>query len=79
MEKLKNIYKKVRRFLLMNDWIWSVLIAFLAYQFFNYGPPTIFNVAMAYFSLNWIQPLVATAGIMAGIFTIARLGIWFNL
>lgn len=34
---------------------------------------------MAYFAVNWIQPLMATAGVMAGLFVIARLGMYFNL
>lgn len=71
--------KKLRHFLLMNDWIWSILLAFGAYQLINYGPPKIFNTMMAYFSINWMQPLIATAGVMAGLFTIARLGLFFNL
>lgn len=79
MEKLKNIYKKVRRFLLLNDWIWSVLGAFFLYQLINIGPATIFDVAVAYFQINWLQPLVSTAGVMAGLFAIMRLGMYFNL
>lgn len=63
----------------MHDWIWSVSITFFAYLFVNYGPPQIFNVPMAYFTINWIQPLIACAGVMSGLYSIARLGLYFNI
>lgn len=69
---------KIKRFLFMHDWIWSVAFAFFAYLFVNYGPPQVLNMPMVYFGINWLQPLIATAGIMAGLFAIARLGMWFN-
>lgn len=34
---------------------------------------------MTYYAINWIQPLIATGGVMAGLFFIARVGLWFNL
>lgn len=70
---------KLKRFLIFHDWIWSVALAFAAYLIINFGPPQVFNTPMAYFTINWMQPLIATAGIMAGLFAITRLGLWFNM
>lgn len=71
--------KGVKRWLLMHDWIWSVAVAFLSYWFLNMGPSSVGGVAMEYYAINWIQALIATAGIMAGLFAAARIGLWFNL
>lgn len=77
--KLLQLLHKLKRFVLVHDWTWSVLLTFFAYMFVNYGPPVLFNVPMAYFTINWIQPLVATAGVMSGLYSIARLGLYFNI
>ncbi|BAV09391.1 hypothetical protein SAMN05421788_101828 [Filimonas lacunae] len=71
--------KKIKRLLLLHDWMWSVAIAFVCYWLLNLGPASINGVAMEYYAINWMQALLATAGIMAGLFAVARLGLWFNL
>lgn len=71
--------KKIKRWVLLHDWVWSVAIAFLSYWLLNLGPASVGGVAMEYYAINWIQALIATAGIMAGLFAVARLGLWFNL
>lgn len=78
-QQLKDLLKKLKRFIVFHDWTWSVVFAFLTYWVSNWGPPSLMGVPMTYYAINWLQAIVATAGVMAGLYSIARLGLWFNL
>lgn len=57
--------KKLFRFLLYHNWVWTLPIAigtFLISRLIN---------------VNWLSALIGTAGSMAGLFVIARLCLWF--
>jgi hypothetical protein len=79
MSNKPTLYKRIIRFIVFHDWTWGVIFSFLAYWFTNWGPPSLGGVAMEYYAVNWIQAIIATAGVMSGLWSIARLGIWFNL
>lgn len=72
-----SVVKNVTRFFLFHDWIYSVIICFVVYWLVNLGPATLGDVGMSYFAINWIQPLISTAGIMAGLLAVMRIGSWF--
>jgi hypothetical protein len=74
MSHIKNIV----RFFILHDWMYSVLGAFFAYFLLNLGPQEIAGVAIGYYAVNWPQALIATAGAMAGLMAIIRIGMWFN-
>lgn len=74
---MKTIAKSISRFLKFHDWMWSILLGFLAYWLTNWGPSSIGGVPMTYYAINWIQALLATGGIMAGLLFITRLGLYF--
>lgn len=79
MSNKKPLYKRILRFVIFHDWTWAVAFSFMVYWLTNWGPPSIGGVAMEYYAINWMQALMATAGILSGLFSLARLGLWFNI
>ncbi len=67
------------RFFALNDWLWSVAIAFILYWGINRGPSTVFGVPMTYYAINWIQAAFATLGTIAALAAVTRFILWFNL
>lgn len=67
----------MKRFFQFHDWIWSIALGFLAYWLLNWGPPSIGGVVMTYYAVNFVQPLLATGAVMAGLMFITRLGLYF--
>lgn len=57
--------KKIVRFLLYHNWIWTILLAVVAYKLARW------------IRVDWISALIGTAGSMAGLLMIARLCMWF--
>ena len=74
-----KLLKGIVRFVIFQDWTWSVIACFLVYFGMQWGPQEINGIPVAYYAINWLQALAATAGVMSGLMAIVRIGMWFNV
>lgn len=70
--------KKIVRFLLLADFIWSVPLAFVSFVAFGIFGEWFFGEGFASYDPSFVQAIVYTALTLVSFNAITLMGLWFN-